>query len=86
MWAFGSRVTGTAKKFSDLDLAILGGAPLPIDVMALLAEAFSESHLPFKVEVVDWAITSPSFRKFIEEQHVVVQECVAARRPPLLHS
>jgi len=80
--AFGSRVTGTSKKFSDLDLAILGNAPLSIEVMADLAEAFSESDLPFKVEALDWATTSPSFRKIIQENHVVVQEGAALPAKP----
>jgi predicted nucleotidyltransferase len=36
VWAFGSRVKATARKFSDLDLAILGETPLPLPVVAAL--------------------------------------------------
>ena len=72
VWAFGSRVTGRAKKFSDLDLAVLGEAPLPLGIMGELAEAFSESDLPWKVDVVDWATASERFRGVVEESHVEI--------------
>lgn len=73
VWAFGSRVKWTAKPFSDLDLAIVGDQPLPNSVIADLTEAFDESELPIKVDVVDWATTSESFRKIIQTDKVVVQ-------------
>lgn len=73
VWAFGSRATWTAKPFSDLDLAILTDQPLDLAVSAALAEDFSESDLPFKVDVVDWATTSESFRRIIERDKVVLQ-------------
>jgi type I restriction enzyme, S subunit len=73
VWAFGSRAKWTAKAFSDLDLAVIGQEPMPLDVAAALADDFSESDLPWKVDVVDWATTSESFRKIIERDKVVVQ-------------
>ncbi|MXS81835.1 nucleotidyltransferase family protein [Nitrosomonas oligotropha] len=73
VWAFGSRATGRAKPYSDLDLAINGGKPLGIDLAAQLAEAFAESDLPYKVDIVDWAAASENFRKVIERDRVVVQ-------------
>lgn len=79
VWAFGSRARWTAKPYSDLDLAILGDEPLDVGTRADLQEAFSESDLPWKVDVVDWATTSTSFRKIIEEDKVVVQKGVNSR-------
>jgi len=73
VWAFGSRAKGTAKEYSDLDLAILGEQPLGLAVRAALADDFSESDLPWKVDVVDWATTSESFRKIIAQDKVQVQ-------------
>jgi type I restriction enzyme, S subunit len=73
VWAFGSRAKWTAKEFSDLDLAILGEKSLTLDESASLADAFADSDLPWKVDVVDWATTSPSFRKIIKRDKVVVQ-------------
>ncbi len=73
-WAFGSRAKWTAKPHSDLDLAIITEKPLPLAVSAALADDFSKSNLPWKVDVVDWAVTSESFRHVIERDKVVVQE------------
>ena len=69
VWAFGSRVNGKAKKFSDLDLAILGEEPLSIAKSADLREAFEESDLPYKVDLVDWASTSAIFRNIIQANY-----------------
>lgn len=64
---FGSRVTGKAKPFSDLDLAIMGDGPLPLETRARLEEAFSESELPWKVDVLDWKLAEIEFQKIIHE-------------------
>lgn len=72
VWAFGSRVGGTARAASDFDLAVLGNDPIPAKVMADLREAFRESDLAFKVDVVDWATTKDYFRRIIEKDHVVL--------------
>lgn len=70
--AFGSRVTGKARKFSDLDLAVMGDEPTGLSVMASLNEAFTESDLPFKVDIVDWPRTTDTFREVIRQESVVV--------------
>jgi predicted nucleotidyltransferase len=36
VWAFGSRARGKAKRYSDLDLAIISDTPLPLSVSARL--------------------------------------------------
>ena len=73
VWAFGSRAKGTAKPYSDLDLAVITHQPLSLGVCAVLADAFAHSDLPWRVDVVDWASTSESFRRIIEGDKVVVQ-------------
>lgn len=73
VWAFGSRVTGTHKPFSDLDLALVGDEPLAIETRAALVEALSNSSLPYKVDLVDWASTTDSFKEIIEKQKLVIQ-------------
>ena len=73
VWVFGSRVTGNAKAFSDLDIAIITTQPLPLDVSASLSDDFSESDLPYKVDVVDWATTNASFRNIIARNKMIVQ-------------
>ncbi len=72
IWAFGSRARRTAKPYSDLDLAVITDVPLPLAVSAALREDFSESDLPWKVDLVDWAATSETFMRIIEQNKVVV--------------
>ena len=56
-YVFGSRVFGDAaarqrvKPHSDLDLAIVG-EPLPLEQLFALRDAFSESDLPMRVDIV----------------------------------
>ena len=73
IWVFGSRIAGNAKKFSDLDLVIITKRPLPTLTMALLKEDFSQSDLPFKVDVLDWSTISEEFKRHIKRQYVVLQ-------------
>jgi uncharacterized protein len=64
-WAFRSRITPHFKPWSDLDLAIITKAPLTPRELALLANDFSESELPFKVDLIDWSMASPEFQALI---------------------
>jgi predicted nucleotidyltransferase len=72
--AFGSRVTGTARDYSDLDLVVLGREKIDRKTLHRLEEAFAESDLPFRVDVLDWHRISDSFRQVIEEAYGVIQE------------
>ncbi|NBH75597.1 nucleotidyltransferase family protein [Rodentibacter pneumotropicus] len=72
--AFGSRVKGTARKFSDLDLVVMSEQPLSLLLFAEVEEAFSESGLPYKVDLLDWATISETFREIISQKYVVVSE------------
>lgn len=74
--AFGSRVTQTAKSYSDLDLAIVGQNALDNDRFRHLKEAFEESNLPFRVDVLDWHRISDSFHTVIEKQYQVIQKAM----------
>ena len=71
--AFGSRVTGRTKPWSDLDLAIVGPEPMGLRRRGRLIEAFQESTLPFRVDVLDWHEASPSFQAIIAEHYAVIQ-------------
>ena len=73
VWAFGSRASGKAKPFSDLDLAIVSTQALDWNTSAELAEAFAQSDLPFKVDLVDWSTCGAAFKGIIERDKVVLQ-------------
>ena len=63
---FGSRYHGKAWEYSDLDLAFAGEEKLGFDRCFLLKDAFSESDLPFRVDVLDYHAISPEFRAIID--------------------
>jgi predicted nucleotidyltransferase len=73
VWAFGSRVNGNPRRFSDLDVVLVQAKPLDTQTRAELHYALSESDLSVKVDVVEWVSTSPSFREIIKQNHVVLK-------------
>jgi predicted nucleotidyltransferase len=73
VWAFGSRVNGEPKQFSDLDLTIKTSAPLPVIIMANLRNDFSETNLPFKVDIIDWSRMDLGFQKIVQENFEIIK-------------
>jgi predicted nucleotidyltransferase len=73
VWAYGSRVNGTAHAGSDLDLVIRSEdlAPLPIDLFMKLREQIQDSNIPILVELHDWARLPERFHQNIEKQYEV---------------
>ncbi len=71
-WVCGSRATASARRFSDLDLAFEGEVPLSLDVLGDVAEALSESDLPYKADVIDLRSVDPAFRALIEPDMVAL--------------
>ena len=65
---FGSRVQGKARQYSDLDLAIVGSSKLPDALIYDMKEAFAESDLPWRVDVLDWWAITAEFREVIERK------------------
>ena len=58
---FGSRAGSDSKPWSDLDLLVLG-EPLPLERLAALRDAFTESDLAFRVDVVEEQSLSQELR------------------------
>jgi predicted nucleotidyltransferase len=69
---FGSRARGKPKPYSDLDLVIMGETPTPLSTLGQLQDAFASSDLPWRVDVVDWATTSPEFQSHIAEHSILI--------------
>ncbi|MBI5330589.1 MAG: nucleotidyltransferase domain-containing protein [Betaproteobacteria bacterium] len=76
VWAFGSRVNGTAHEGSDLDVVVRNPADLKQSTEHLfeLKEAIQESALPMLVELHDWAHLPAAFHTEISRQYSVLQE------------
>ena len=72
--AFGSRVKWTAEDYSDLDLAVVGSEPLTLRQLRRLKEAFEESDLPIRVDVVDWQSLADWFKEVIAAEYEVIQK------------
>lgn len=68
--AFGSRTDGTAHPGSDLDLAVVWPENTPSNANTKLKTAFSESDLPFTVDVLDWHEIPEEFRRRISSQNI----------------
>jgi predicted nucleotidyltransferase len=77
---FGSRVYGPSKPFSDLDLVVMGGEPLDLRTLGQLRDAFDESNLPFAVDIVEWARSSDSFRRIIDQRATILRLAVTMER------
>lgn len=73
-YAFGSRVRGTNKSFSDLDICVLDD--IPELTKCYLEEAFEESNLPFKIDIIEWNKISQDFQSLIKNDLVPLLEPV----------
>lgn len=80
VWAYGSRVTGSAHEGSDLDVVLRNPDDLALttDGWFDLKEALQQSRLPMLVDVHDWCYLPASFQEEITQDYVVVQ---AGRTP-----
>lgn len=73
-FVFGSRVhetntVGKAKKYSDVDIALEPAHPLGWRVLAEVREAFEESDLPMRVDVIDWSVCTDDFKHHVVNKY-----------------
>lgn len=78
VWAFGSRTSGCAKPYSDLDLALITAQALTFAKLADVTHAFESSDMTIRVDVMDWANSSEAFRQIVSRHKVVVQTAPAS--------
>jgi predicted nucleotidyltransferase len=71
VWAYGSRTTGNALPWSDLDLVVFTKANQKYP-LSLLKDAFEESNLPFRIDLLEWDWLPDNFRANIEVSHAVL--------------
>ncbi|MBC7389059.1 MAG: nucleotidyltransferase domain-containing protein [Opitutaceae bacterium] len=74
VWAYGSRVNGTAHDGSDLDLVLRSknGKEIPFDIFMVLKDKIQQSNIPIIVELFEWSRLPESFHKNIEARHEVL--------------
>ena len=66
VYVFGSRAGGKPKPWSDLDLAFESEAEFSPSLFSELAEAFDESALAWKVDLLDLSSVSEAFGKIVD--------------------
>jgi predicted nucleotidyltransferase len=72
VYAFGSRVKNTAKKTSDMDLLFEAPKNLGFLRIQKIKEAFQESDLPYRVDIIDYNDISENFKKIINDEKEMI--------------
>lgn len=70
VYLFGSWARGEATSCSDIDLAVESRTPLPPGTLARLREQLEESHIPYRVDVVDLQKTDAAFRQRVLKEGI----------------
>lgn len=73
VYVFGSRAGNRARPESDLDILLRGTSEIPYSTLTQLKEAFEESDIPYKIDVLDYFSVSDRFRKKIESQKKILR-------------
>jgi predicted nucleotidyltransferase len=73
---FGSRVTGTHQKFSDLDLCLKADKPIDRHVLGQFRTKFSESNLPYTIDLIDYHAIDKSFRDLIMRDAIDLRDAI----------
>ena len=68
VWAYGSRVTGESRPWSDLDLVVFT-RPEQKYQLSLLKEALEESNLSFRLDLLEWDRLPDNFKTTISAFH-----------------
>lgn len=63
VFVYGSRATGRAVKWSDIDVGIKGKNKIPSGVLAKISAEIEDSGVPYFVDVVDFSRASERFKK-----------------------
>lgn len=69
---FGSRILGTSKPYSDIDLVLMCDEKIDLNIIFKLKDAFEFSTLPYRVDVVDWQRISQDFQAIINQQYEII--------------
>jgi len=67
VYVFGSRARGDYRTDSDLDVLLDDQEEIPLRTLTMLKEAFEDSPLPFRVDVVRRTDLSPEFYQHISQ-------------------
>ena len=74
IWVFGSRIKGSHRPSSDLDLAVLCDKETAKRQLLRLNEIFIESDIPFKIQLLDFYRLPVNIQKNIKKQYFVLYQ------------
>ncbi|KKS32542.1 MAG: Nucleotidyltransferase [Candidatus Amesbacteria bacterium GW2011_GWA2_42_12] len=63
IFVFGSRVQPQHRKFSDLDIGILGPSKISGETLVRIKTELGDSDIPYLTDVVDFSTVHENFRK-----------------------
>ena len=72
IWAYGSRIDGTAHDGSDLDLVVKNFHSNTASV-GELRDLFSESNIPFLIDIFQFEQLPDSFKEEIKKNYIVIK-------------
>lgn len=61
VFIFGSRASGEHRRWSDIDVGILGRQKIPGSTIMKIEEELENSRIPFKIDIVDFKTVSGQF-------------------------
>lgn len=64
---YGSRVKGTAKPYSDVDIIIKSNRRINESVLADIRDELSDSDIPYIIDLSDWHSLSDAFKSVISD-------------------
>ena len=70
VFVFGSRASGSNRRFSDVDIGIEGDQPLILKTRSQIAGEFEESDFPYRVDIVDFSQVGSSFKQ-LSKKHLI---------------
>lgn len=71
VWIYGSRVKGTAKNTSDIDLVIFDSLDTQYYT---LKDTLDESDIPFLIQIMRWEYLPQDFKDTILDRYYIVQK------------
>jgi len=72
VYVFGSRIHGTHKKFSDLDVCLKND--IPAHEYVLLEEKLENSDLSFTVDLIEYSKVADTFKKIIDRDAIPLDQ------------
>lgn len=84
LYAFGSRVDGSAKPGSDLDLLLCSTSEIKSSTIEFIREEFENSDLHYAVDLIDASKIEDDFKKIISPRMLCLLSTQPAKTPQLL--